>query len=90
MPAQNAPTRYGSVARSLHWLTALLILSAIGLGLYAEDLPYDTAETLAAKAQIFSIHKTIGVAAFFVALARILWALSQPWRCASESSVVLS
>lgn len=78
MPAQNAPTRYGSVARSLHWLTALLILSAIGLGLYAEDLPYDTAETLAAKAQIFSIHKTIGVAAFFVALARILWALSQP------------
>mgnify|MGYP006202404465 CR=1 FL=1 len=30
MPAQNAPTRYGSVARSLHWLTALLILSAIG------------------------------------------------------------
>ncbi|MEH7826730.1 cytochrome b/b6 domain-containing protein [Gemmobacter denitrificans] len=78
MPAQNTATSYGGVARSLHWLTALLILSAIGLGLYAENLPYDTSETLAAKAQVFSLHKTIGVAAFFVALARILWALTQP------------
>ncbi|WP_151720399.1 cytochrome b/b6 domain-containing protein [Gemmobacter serpentinus] len=78
MPATNTARRYGSVARSLHWATAILILSAIGLGLYAQDLPYDTSEALAAKAQVFSWHKTIGIAAFFIALIRILWALSQP------------
>jgi len=78
MPATNNASRYGWVARSLHWLTALLILSAILLGLYGEDLPFDTSETLAIKAQIYSWHKTIGVAAFFVAVLRILWALSQP------------
>lgn len=78
MPLSNTPTRYGALARSLHWLTALLILSAIGLGLYADNLPYDTSEALAAKAQVFSLHKTIGIAAFFVAAIRIVSALLQP------------
>ena len=68
----------GSVARIFHWLTALLILSAIGLGLYAEDLPRDTDAAVATLVTIYSAHKTIGVAAFFTALARILWALAQP------------
>lgn len=78
MSASNTATSYGSAARSLHWLTALLILSAIGLGLYGEDLPFDTSETLATKAAVYSLHKTIGIAAFFVAAVRILWALMQP------------
>lgn len=77
MALSNTPATYGAVARSLHWLTALLILTAIPLGLYANDLPYDTGEALAWKAQVFSLHKTIGVGAFFVALARILWAVTQ-------------
>ena len=78
MPVANTPTRFGAVARGLHWLTALLILTAIPLGLYANDLPYDTSAALAAKAQVFSLHKTLGVATVFVALVRILWALRQP------------
>lgn len=78
MPLSNTATRYGALARSLHWLTALLILSAIGLGLYADNLPYDTSEALAAKAQVFSLHKTIGITAFFVAAIRIISALLQP------------
>lgn len=78
MSISNTPATYGAVARSLHWLTALLILTAIPLGLYANNLPYDTGAALAWKAQVFSLHKTVGIAAFFVALARILWALTQP------------
>lgn len=77
MPLANTAQSYGSVARILHWLTALLILTAIPLGLIANDLPYDTSEALAQKAQLFSLHKTLGVAVFFVALIRILWALVQ-------------
>ena len=67
MSATNTATSFGQVARSLHWLTALLILSAIGLGLYAEGSPHDSSEALAAKAEVFSIHKTIGMAAIGLA-----------------------
>ncbi|MGL6210474.1 MAG: cytochrome b/b6 domain-containing protein [Paracoccaceae bacterium] len=77
MPLTNSPAQFGSLTRALHWLTALLILTAIPLGLIANRLPYDTAEALAQKAQLFSLHKTLGVAAFFVAALRILWALTQ-------------
>ncbi len=77
MARANTATNYGSVARTLHWLTALLILTAIPLGWFANQMPYATGEELAAKAQLFSLHKTVGVAAFAVALIRILWALTQ-------------
>ncbi len=77
MPLANTVTRYGGMAKMFHWATALLILTAIPLGLIANDMPFGTTEELAAKANLFSIHKTVGVTIFFVALARILWALFQ-------------
>jgi cytochrome b561/polyisoprenoid-binding protein YceI len=77
MPASNTAIHYGSVARTLHWITALLILTAIPLGWFANQMPYATGDELAAKAQLFSLHKTVGVAAFTVAVIRILWALRQ-------------
>ncbi len=75
MPARNTPQSYGRVARLFHWTTAALILFLAPLGLVANDLPYDTAEALAFKAQLFSLHKTLGVLVFFVALGRLLWTL---------------
>ncbi len=77
MSASNTATQYGSVARTLHWITALLILTAIPLGWFANQMPYATGDELAAKAQLFSLHKTVGVTAFCVALIRILWAFTQ-------------
>jgi len=76
MPAQNTATSFGSVTRTLHWLTALLILTAIPLGLIANQLPADAA-SMTTKVQLFSAHKTLGLAAFLIGLARILWALTQ-------------
>lgn len=82
MPADktltNTETRYGLVSRSLHWLVAALIFANVPLGLIASDLPYDTSEALAQKAWLFSLHKTIGVTLFALALLRILWAVAQP------------
>ncbi|WGW02474.1 cytochrome b/b6 domain-containing protein [Tropicibacter oceani] len=78
MPLTNTATRFGSAAKALHWATALGILSMIPLGIIASDAPYDTADQLAWKAQLFSVHKTVGVGLFFLALVRIAWALSQP------------
>ena len=86
MTLSNTVKGYGTVTKGFHWLTALLILAVIPLGLIASDMAHDlrdpaiaATEALAARtALLFSIHKTIGVTIFFVALARILWALSQP------------
>ncbi|MDO9637429.1 MAG: cytochrome b/b6 domain-containing protein [Pseudotabrizicola sp.] len=75
MSARNSQRSYGRIARLFHWATAALILIAIPLGLVANRLPYDTAQQLALKAQVFSVHKTLGVVVFFVALGRILWTL---------------
>jgi len=78
MALTNTEIRYGGVTKGFHWLTALLILTLIPLGWYANQLPYETDAELARKAWLFSLHKTLGVTAFFVALGRILWAISQP------------
>ncbi|KMW58271.1 Cytochrome b561 [Candidatus Rhodobacter oscarellae] len=77
MQAANSAASYGGVTKTFHWLTALLILTAFPLGMIANGLPFGTGEELAQKAWLFSLHKTVGIAAFLVALARILWALSQ-------------
>ncbi|MEL6683046.1 MAG: cytochrome b/b6 domain-containing protein [Pseudomonadota bacterium] len=77
MTSSNNASSYGTVTKTFHWLTALLIVTAIALGAVANRLPYETNDQLAFKAQVFSLHKTLGVIVFFVALARILWALTQ-------------
>jgi cytochrome b561/polyisoprenoid-binding protein YceI len=76
MPIRNTNTSFGTVTRSFHWLTALVILTAMPLGLIANDLSSGP-ESIALKAQLFSLHKTIGVVAFFLGVARILWAFGQ-------------
>ncbi len=78
MPITNTADHFGSVSKTFHWLTALGIIVLMPLGLIANGMPYETSEQLADKAWMFSLHKTAGVAVFFVALARIVWALSQP------------
>ena len=78
MALTNTHDRYGGITKTFHWLTALLILTLIPLGWIANELPYDTDAELARKAWLFSLHKTLGVTSFFVALLRILWAMSQP------------
>lgn len=82
MSRSNSADRYGSVTKTFHWLTALLILSAIPLGLIATDLAHriEAGETdlIARTTLLFSLHKTIGIAAFATALGRIIWAFTQP------------
>jgi len=74
----NSRTRYGAVAKFLHWLTVLLVLSMIPLGIYANGLPFETGAELARKGWFFSLHKTVGIITLLVVLVRIGWALSQP------------
>ncbi|MEZ5887235.1 MAG: cytochrome b/b6 domain-containing protein [Paracoccaceae bacterium] len=78
MPLSNTARSYGSAARLLHWAVALLILANIPLAWWAEGLPRGSDADAALLARVYSAHKTIGVAVFALALARILWAMTQP------------
>ncbi len=77
MAITNSEYTYGGVTKTFHWLTALLIFTAFPLGVIAQNLPFSTDAELAQKAWFFSVHKTVGVMAFLVAVARILWAVTQ-------------
>ena len=70
----NTTTTYGSVTKSFHWLIAALIITMIPLGIIANGM----ADAAPLKPTLFSLHKTVGLFIFFVALARILWAITQP------------
>lgn len=86
MSLRNTSASFGSISKTFHWVTALLILTLIPLGFIATDMAHalqdpsipSTNDDILRTVFLFSLHKTIGVALFFVALARIFWTLSQP------------
>jgi cytochrome b561/polyisoprenoid-binding protein YceI len=73
----NTPKRYGAVTKTFHWLTAIGILTMIPMGFVAVNLPAGSEQEIADKIWLFSLHKTAGVTLFFIALARIIWAVTQ-------------
>jgi cytochrome b561/polyisoprenoid-binding protein YceI len=73
----NTDTSYGSVARALHWAVALLLITTFALGFIGSKIAR-TAETVELLQLMYSVHKTIGVTVLALAIARVLWALTQP------------
>ncbi|MEO0485992.1 MAG: cytochrome b/b6 domain-containing protein [Pseudomonadota bacterium] len=78
MALTNSASSYGTVTKTFHWLIALLSVGVIATGVTAHNLPIDDPDLLARKIWLYSIHKTLGLTIFFVALLRIAWAISQP------------
>lgn len=77
MPLTNTHAAYGSIAKTFHWSIGLGILAMICLGFVAKALPADTSAEIAVKAQLFTLHKTVGLALLALALLRIGWAVTQ-------------
>lgn len=69
---------YGPAARALHWLTALAVLAALGLGLWMTRLPAGTEAEVARVFRTYSVHKTLGTILFALGLLRLLWWLADP------------
>jgi cytochrome b561 len=63
--------RYSLPAIALHWLIAILIIAAFGLGLVMTDIPGLTPT----KVRYFSWHKWMGVTVLALAALRLLWRL---------------
>lgn len=78
MPAFNTDRSYGSLARVLHWLTALLIFTALPLGFVANRTALVDDDAIARVFTLFSLHKTIGILALAVGILRIVWTIRQP------------
>jgi cytochrome b561 len=63
------PVRYGRFTQAVHWLTALLIVAAWGLGMALESFPREV------RATPGMIHATLGAAVMTLAVVRVLWRL---------------
>jgi cytochrome b561 len=61
--------RYTYTAMTLHWLMAILIVSAFIMGLVMTSIPGFSM----AKLRYFSWHKWLGVTVFALAVLRVLW-----------------
>lgn len=68
-PGPSSASAYGATAIGLHWIIALLIFAAFGLGLYMTSIP----GLSMLKLKLFSWHKWIGVTVFAFAVLRVLW-----------------
>lgn len=67
MSLRNTPARWGTLARSLHWLIAVLIIGLFIVGLVMEDLPGDS------RKLVYALHKSFGLFVLALVLLRILW-----------------
>lgn len=63
--------RYTQVAIALHWLVALLIVVALGVGTYMADLPLSPT-----RLKLFNWHKWNGVTILALSVLRLLWRLT--------------
>lgn len=68
MPVKSSRTNYGTVAVTIHWLTALLILALFVLGFRAASMD-DSAD----KLRILSMHVPLGWLVFLLTLACVGW-----------------
>lgn len=68
MHLKNATQRYGSVAKTLHWLMAALVVTCWALGVLTDDFLKATSRDVALFA-----HITAGLALLDLLLLRALW-----------------
>ena len=58
---------YHPLVRTLHWLMALLIFAALGLGVWATQLPRGDL-----RSEVLFVHKSFGVAVLALIVVRVL------------------
>jgi cytochrome b561 len=66
-------TRYTAPAIVLHWLLALAIVGAFGMGWYLSGLPFSPA-----KVKLINWHKWAGITILALSLLRLGWRLGHP------------
>jgi cytochrome b561 len=70
MSLRSTETRWGGVAKTLHWLMALGIIGNGVLGLVMDEMPRGMS-----KLNTFAVHKSIGLTLLALLLLRVSWRL---------------
>jgi cytochrome b561 len=73
MQIRNTTEQFGVVARTLHWLTLVLLIGAFTLAVSMVNMPFSPR-----KLEFYSWHKWVGVTIFLVALLRLAWRFANP------------
>lgn len=66
-----APARYTDTAKLLHWVLALALIAALGLGLYMVSLSFSPQ-----RLKLYNWHKWLGVSVLALSLLRMGWRLA--------------
>ena len=78
MSLKNSASAYGLVSKGLHWLMALIIITLIAVGIYMAELPKETEEQKQYAFQFYGLHKSFGVVAMLLIIARLAWLRISP------------
>jgi cytochrome b561 len=73
MATSEADRRYSGAAIALHWLTAVLIVANLLLGLSMVPLPITPR-----KLYLYAYHKWIGITVFLLTCLRLAWRSTHP------------
>jgi len=69
----SVPWRYSPTAIALHWTLALLLTAMVALGWYMMSI-----EREPGSGWYFDLHKSIGVLALLLVVARLIWRVQNP------------
>jgi cytochrome b561 len=73
MRLKNTAEKYGPIAQLFHWTIVVLVITQFALALRADDLPRG-----AALLKTLTLHKSIGITIFTLAVLRLLWRWVNP------------
>ena len=68
MSARNTPERWGWIAQTLHWATALGVIGLVIVGLWMDEMPNSPD-----KVKVFALHKSTGITVLAIVVVRLLW-----------------
>ncbi len=70
---RNGRFGYGLVSQVIHWLTALLMVAIVSLGLWSSSLP-----RAGLRENVLWTHKSLGLLVIALTLARLIWMAYSP------------
>lgn len=70
---RNTENNWGSLARALHWLTAIMIVGLFAYGLYMHEFP-----AREDRAFHYTIHASFGISLLALMVLRVIWRAMNP------------
>ncbi|MAM63610.1 cytochrome b/b6 domain-containing protein [Maritimibacter sp. UBA3975] len=70
---RNTTSRFGLATRSIHWITALLVIGMLGFGTYIARMEVDMSNF-----HLFGWHKSVGILTLALVILRLGWHRASP------------